>query len=407
MSWGVVASLGGTLVLLAWLSRRGGTRNVLLCVAAVFAFFAYGPLVNLLMGEQAYRGIVADELVPAALGFLLAVAGLTAADLLLPQRKDIPNPGGAERTYELLPFLLVGLTCYALVQLVTVGPAMFAVDKLSRIELAGPWHYPYLLAEMFAAATFFIARRVGFYRTLYWINACVYVAYCLVAAERDFLFVGLAVVVHLHLFDPAVRSRRMVALGAAGVGLAALLAALREGLSFGLAQVLNQGSIPFVDTYMRAAVPDRYPFRHGETYLDALLGLLPHAFYTPREPGLSQWLVDLYVPGAEAGGYGFSLTAEAYVDFGTAGIPVVFLLTGLALRWVVNRAGRSDWATYLSIVAVIAVLLALRGDSAQVVRILLYGTVLFALLHVLSTRAGTPAATRLGVRQGDSISSRT
>jgi oligosaccharide repeat unit polymerase len=390
VSLGVVFSLTGSVAILAWLFARGRTRNVLLCVAAVFVFMAFGPLLNLIMGESAYEGIVETELGPTSIGFLSALVGLAFADLVLPQRRTLTRPAPA-RKYELFPLLMVGLTGYALLKIGTIGPSLLGVDKLERIELAGPWHYPYLLVETFTVALYFVALRTRFFRVLYWVNASTYVVYCLVTTERDFLFVGLAVLIHVQLFDTTVRTRRLVLLGTAGVALGALLAALREGLSFGLTQALNQGSIPFVDTYVRHLVPDYLPHLHGRTYLDGVLGVLPDAFYSRDVQPLDAWLVDQYAPGS-SGGYGFSLTAEAYLDFGVVGIPVQFFVLGLLVRWVLNRADRSDWSTFLSVVMVTAVFGALRGDTAQLVRILLYGAVFFAVLHLLSSRSDTRQA---------------
>jgi hypothetical protein len=379
----VVLSLAGSLACAGWLFTRGRTRNLLACVVAVFIPFAFGPLVNLITGGSAYDGIVPDELDPAALGFFLAVAALTVADVLTPQRTTFTTPAPA-RSYELLPVVLVVLAGYATARIATVGPAMLEVDKITRLELAGPWHYPYLLLQSYALAMYFIATRTGFYRSVYWINASCYLVYCLFTAERDFLFVGLAVLIHVQLFDPSMRSRRLVALGAAGAALAALLAALREGLEFSVSQALNQGSLPFVDTFMRDVVPAFYPYRDGATYVDAVAGLLPGV---DRQP-LEGWLVDLYSPGSP-GGYGFSLTAEAYVNFGPLGVPAVFLVLGLTLRWIVNRIGRSDWWTYLSVISVTAMFNALRGESGQLLRIVLYGAAFYAVLWLVSSRAHT------------------
>jgi oligosaccharide repeat unit polymerase len=387
----VVLSLTGSVAVLAWLFARGRTRNVLLCVGAVFVFMAFGPLLNLIMGESAYEGIVQSELGPASIGFLSALLGLALADLVLPPRRSLPRPVPA-RKYELFPLLMMVLTGYTLLKIVTIGPSLLSVDKLERIELAGPWHYPYLLVETFAVALYFVALRTRFYRVLYWMNASTYVVYCLVTTERDFLFVGLAVLIHVQLFDTTVRTRRLVLLGTAGVALGALLAALREGLSFGLTQALNQGSIPFVDTFVRHLVPDYLPHLHGRTYLDGVLGVLPDALYSRDAPPLDAWLVDQYAAGS-SGGYGFSLTAEAYLNFGAVGIPVQFFALGLLMRWVLNRADRSDWSTFLSVVMVTALFGALRGDTAQFVRILLYGAAFFAVLHLLSSRSDArPAA---------------
>ena len=88
----VVINLVVSLLILVWLYSRGGTRNVVTCVAGVLAFFAFGPLVNFVNGASVYRGIVVDQLGQPSTGFTLALAGLMVPDRLLAPR-DTFVPG--------------------------------------------------------------------------------------------------------------------------------------------------------------------------------------------------------------------------------------------------------------------------------------------------------------------------
>lgn len=397
MLWLVALNLAGSIAVLVWLHRRGGAHNALLCVGAVFLFFAFGPLVNVLMDEEVYQGIVEDRLAQASTGFLLALVGLLLADLVLPQRTGFVVDRQPPRNYLLLPLVMVALSGYAVALVAIRGPLMVGADKLERIALAGSWHYPYLLVETFALALWFAARRTPFTHALYWVNAGCYLVYCLTTNERDFIFLGFALLIVRGLFAGQVRSRGLVAFGVVGVALASALATMREGLAFSVAQTLNQGSIPFVDTYVMTVVPDADPYRFGQTYVEAVASVVPRLRVGDRPP-LDEWLVSLYAPGSNTG-FGFSLTAEAYLNFGVAGIPVVFFLVGLGVRAVVNRCDRSDFTTYLTVVVLAAVCYALRGDSAQLVKSVVYGAVFFGMLHAVSTpwesqRPALPSAAR-------------
>ncbi|MET0133369.1 MAG: O-antigen polysaccharide polymerase Wzy [Kibdelosporangium sp.] len=394
----VALNLAGSLLILAWLYRRGRARNVLFSVAAVFVFFAFGPLVNLLLDQPVYFGIVTGTVSQASTGFLLALVGLLAADLIKPQRSSFDVERLVPvRTYDLLPLVLMCLASYAAYVLATGGPEMIGADKLARIELAGQWHYPYLLLETFALALYVIARRTRFTRNLYWVNAAFYLVYCLVTTERDFIFVGFALLIQRQLFSRGVRSGRLILFGTAGVVLASGLATVRENLEFGVAQTLNQGPVLFVDSFVMNAVPESYPYRLGQTYLDAATSVL-QVSWSDRPP-LDEWLVSLYAPGW-IGGYGFSLTAEAYLNFGMLGIPVVFALIGLGVRSLVNRCDQSDLAAYLTVLAIAGLLNALRGDSAQLLKIVVYGMVFFAVLHIVSSATDSHQLRR-AAGQGD------
>jgi len=385
----VLVDLAVSLAVLVRLYLRGGTRNVLVSIAAVFVFVTFGPLVNLIAGAAAYSGIVVEEIPRAATGFALALVAMAIADLLAPQRRtfDEARPARSTRSYELLPVALACLAAYALFVLVTKGLPMMGVDKLERIALAGPWHRNYLLLEAFALSMYFIAIRTPLTRNIYWVNVGLYLLYCLATAERDFIFILLSVLIQAQLLKNRSGSTRLVLAGAICIAVASFLAAARQTQELNLEQTLNLGSVAFVDTFVMSVVPDYLPYRDGTTYLDTLLDILPNWLHTRSTP-LSEWLVDLYVPGSN-GGYGFSLTGEAYLNFGMVGIPVVFFLVTLVHRFIVNRSDRSDWWTYLNVLFVATFMYSLRGDSLQFVKTIFFGMVFFGLCYVPSSSRKT------------------
>ena len=390
----VLACAAASGILLALMHLRGRGKGVLFYVAAFFTFFAYGPVVNHLLGNTIYSGIRVERIDEACVGFTLALAGLALADALpgrVPPpvpRADLradpsPDPG---RLYPLHPPLLALLVAYGAVLVVRLLPTALSAGKTEQIALAGPGHRIYLLVELCAVSTYFLTRRTPLLRRLWAVNTATYVVYCLATAERDFLFVLFSVVLcHRLLVRRRRPSRGVVLAGLGAVVGATLLSSIRAGEAFDLTGLLNQGSLLFVDTFVIDRVPAVDGYSGGATYVRALRTLPPAWLHDPGTAGLSDWLVALYAPGS-GGGYGFSLSAEAHLNFGPAGVLPVFLVLGLAVRAATDRFGRSEWSTFSGVHIMAVALYALRGDSSQLLKSVLYGAVFFAVIHATSGR---------------------
>lgn len=415
----VLACLVSSGILLALMHVRSGGRSVLFFVAAFFALFAFGPVVNHVLGNTIYAGIRVEHIDEACVGFTLALAGLALADAVPGRGRERPEPRAdpgdpgpddpspdPRLLYQLHPPLLALLALYGAVQVARLLPIALSAGKIEQIALAGPGHRIYLLVELCAVSTYFLTRRTPLLRRLWAVNAVAYVAYCLVTSERDFLFVLFTVVLFRQVLVRHRKPSRVVVLAGVGSVLAAaLLSSGRAGEVFDLTGVLNQGSLLFVDTFVIGWVPERTGYSHGGTYLQTVRALAPGWLHDSGAVGLSEWLVDRYAPGS-GGGYGFSLSAEAHLNFGPAGVLPVFLVLGLAVRAAVDRFGRSEFGTFFAVHCTAVVLYALRGDSSQLVKSALYGAVFFLVLRATSGRATgrpfpgsrTPAPRRPGAR---------
>jgi hypothetical protein len=379
-------SAGLAALAVAVLLLVGGRRDMLAYLAAYFFLFGFGPVLSHLLGAKIYFGTNTLLIGRAALGLLLAFAGVLAAGLLLPQRRDFADPlaDPPRRRLPLVPAVLAVLTLYALAVLAWGGPAFLAGNKLDRIAVAGPGHYDYLLLQLCACALYFVAHETSTGRFCYRLNLAVYIAYCLATGERDFVFVLFALVLHRELVRGPRRLPRPLLAGAALMAGATALFALRGGgpaTAPDATQLLNQGSVLFVDTWVMTHVPAVEPYQHGASYLHALLNLVPGQ---PQVP-LSQWLVDRYAPGS-ASGYGFSLTGEAYLNFGLAGIPVLFALLTAAHRWLANRIDRAPFYAYCSLLFTVAWMYGFRGDSQSLLKTCVYGAAFYGVIRLVSAR---------------------
>lgn len=370
----------------------GGTRDVLAFVAAYFFLFGFGPVVSYLFGGSIYFGINTALIDRASVGLLLAFAGVLAAGLLMRQRADLGRPAVTHR-FPLMPVVLMALTLYASTILVLGGTGFLAGTKIDRIGVAGPGHYDYLLFEMFACALYFMADGSGAGRFTYRLNFVVYIVYCLSTGERDFVFVLFSIILHRELARGGSFAKPV------GYGLVLLVGAnlifsLRGGGPTDTAQVLNQGSVLFVDTWVMTHVPATDGFTHGATYWHAVLNLIPGHAQLP----LSQWLVDRYAPGS-ASGYGFSLTGEAYLNFGLWGIPVLFAGLTAVHRLLLNRIDRAPVYAYGSVLYTVAWMYGFRGESASLLKTCVYGLIFYGVLRLVSVRIAVPAGAPESVKE--------
>jgi hypothetical protein len=384
-STGVYLCISASILLLIVVRQNKSHANILYYLGAFFALFAFGPAANYVLGNPIYFGIRQDYIGGACFGFLLALAGLVTANAVVVRRRSAPAGfSGPARRYDLYPPLMVVVILYGLIVIVRLLPELTG-SKSSQVALAGPGHSVYLLVELCVVPTYFLTRRTRLLRGLWLGNAVVYVAYCLAASERDFLFAFFSVLLHRYVvIRRAGRSVRVALAGMGAVVLAALLFADRSGQGLDVAGVLNQGSLLFVDSFVQEWVSQHGVLRYGATYVNAILSLPPSWIYDSGLPNLSSWLVSLYAPGSSAG-YGFSLSAEAYLNFGFAGIFVIFFLIGLSVRAAVARFGRSDWGTFFSVYYLAIVMYAVRGDSSQLLKSVVYGSIFFAAISLTSS----------------------
>ncbi|WP_326559713.1 O-antigen polysaccharide polymerase Wzy [Micromonospora sp. NBC_01796] len=375
------ACVAGAVAVPVLLLLRSGRRDVLPYLAGYFAFFGLGPALNHVLGREIYPGIAIDKIGAASFGLLLAFLAMLVVGVVVPVRRGALDRTRIDQPEHRLPLLvpfLLALALYALTIMALHGPAMLSGNKLDRITLAGPWHYDYLLLQTMACSLYFAARSTRLGTIAYAVNVACYVGYCLATNERDFLFALFSVLLHVQLFRRRAMSLRLALIGVAGVVLATFLASIRSpGVGIGTTRALNEGTVMFPDTYVMSLVPHQLPFAHGGTYWDAVQGVLPIG----PQYALAQWLVDSYAPGSP-GGYGFSLTAEAYLNFGLVGIPLVFAALTAVQRFLVNRAVRGGFYTYASVLFTVTWMYNFRGESFALVKTLVYGAVLYGILHL-------------------------
>lgn len=129
--------------------------------------------------------------------------------------------------------------------------------------------------------------------------------------------------------------------------------------------------------YTMDLVPNDREYEYGKTYFFAALTILPNIFGTPRHPSVergtaSNWLVRTvsYNTASQGGGLGYSFLAEAYLNFGWAGPPLVMILLGFGFAAAECFAARSASPAATSLMGVILFfgLIYARAESTDIVR---------------------------------------
>lgn len=140
-------------------------------------------------------------------------------------------------------------------------------------------------------------------------------------------------------------------------------------------------------------IPSQYPFQNGSTYLRSLTSSLPNIGMNARESdrgavaggASNDTILDLLSPSEwyiyktnrwkfhMGQGSGFSSVAEAYMNFGAAGVFALFLLTGIALGyWDRIDAVRSRWSVVIIAVVAWPLIKSIRNDFSSFIKPVLF-----------------------------------
>jgi hypothetical protein len=156
--------------------------------------------------------------------------------------------------------------------------------------------------------------------------------------------------------------------------------------------------------------PAAAPFLYGQTISDAAIAVIPRAIW-PEKPvtaGSGEYVSDQTgIRFAEGTSVGMGQVLEFYINFGTTGVVVGFLLFGMALRFMDDRLGaslsRADWNAVAFWFVIGTSALQVGGALAEISASMMAGAVLtvasgFLLRerggHRLRRDSGTAGGTR-------------
>ncbi len=170
-----------------------------------------------------------------------------------------------------------------------------------------------------------------------------------------------------------------------------------------ISSVHEMGATMGTTAHTLTLVPSSRPFDDGVGYAYALLTLFPNLFWeihpTIERGTANDWLVRSINPwlAARGGAYGYSCIAEAYLNFGHAGVIPVMSIYGILLVALVIWGEKSGDPAKLAVVATILafVLRFPRDELAGVIRpVVWYAVIPYLCTIVIPVIAGGALKTR-------------
>jgi oligosaccharide repeat unit polymerase len=379
---------------------RLGFKDPLFIVSLFYFYFAFGPVINWLFNQEIYFGIITDKIHESTLIFLSVIATICFVSFLIKPKIKFSQKALVKykKKYPLLMIVLLLLILYTIATLGFVLPSIISQSKVEKIRhLGSGLHYNYLLLQYYIFPFYFLIKEQKTTYRLYTLNFILYSTYCLVTGERDFIFVILTIMVYskLHIknlqkniFDSIFFVVKLLLLAVVGATIFILRdanAALKGSfiLNQVVVQMLNQGSILFINTQIIDWIDDGMPLRYGSTYVNSVLNLLPSWIYK-TDLNLLTWFSSKYAPNAPAGSYGFSLDAEAYMNFSYLGPILLFFAIATMQRLVYNQMGKHPFFIYFSVFYTGFIMYALRNDSLAFIKGSLYAVLFFFAISIFS-----------------------
>ncbi|MBC77590.1 MAG: hypothetical protein CME64_16415 [Halobacteriovoraceae bacterium] len=354
-----------------------------------YFFFGFGPVVNYLLGMPIYFGIVKEHIPSAAMIMSLGILSFAFPHLIFKDHSLVPDENSDEpHRWEALKIALMGSIVYGGAKCLLMLPLKAqGATKIEMISIALPQlHYIYLLLQLYFCAFYFSAKRVDGLAKIYWLNVAVYIVYCLVVAERDFIFPLASIFIMKSLVEGKKVSWRKLAFGGVSLGvLGTIIFYLRDGTQEAgniVSAVLSQGSILFINTFVLKVFEQGHEFFYGETFLNSLINLAPSFVYKTDYNNLA-WFKNLYAPASDSG-YGFALDAEGYINFGFAGVVLVYLSLAFYWRVLLSKFSSSEFFRYLTLFSVGFVMYALRNDSLALFKGILYAIIIYLFINTTS-----------------------
>ncbi|QXY91343.1 O-antigen polysaccharide polymerase Wzy [Pseudomonas sp. MTM4] len=380
----------------SWRKKLSGIDIYLL----LYIYFFAGPFAAQLLGYHVYIGIRFDYLHKALLVLSVAVFAMMLGSWLPTRSERVPDfysaAGGKKNIFLVLPVFGIVLVVFALVWLYYIGIVQSGMNKTEKILAVGIYHYA--VATLVPAALIaYMALTVEVRRNYLVFTICLvlYCFYSLLMGERDFLLLALPIYFWL-IRDVFTGLRYPLILFVCFVFLFVLMSGGRSDVfnqGF-VSSLLNQGSNLMVMTNVLQYFEEGGELIWGGSYVSAILNLLTAGFVKITE-SRSVWFSNYVSNGA--GAYGFSLEAEAYLNFGIMGVLVVFLLYGYYYAWIEHFAVRRSHLGYLLYYHFLFFgIYAIRGESLVVLKSLAYCLFFYIFASVISSGGRVRLTSRKG-----------
>ena len=149
------------------------------------------------------------------------------------------------------------------------------------------------------------------------------------------------------------------------------------------AGLTEMGWTASIVTQATVTTPANQPFEYGTSYLYGFLNIVPNVFGGAHPSKVHGYLADrhagLVTPrlAALGGGWGYSPVAEAYINFGVLGVPLILFVMGFISKYA-GLVAKSPQLIALVGCSFYHLILFTRGESATLLR----GEAWYALLPI-------------------------
>lgn len=381
-------STTSSLILILLKLYKDGLKDLVTPLCLFYFFFAFGPIINYLIGHDIYFGIAKEYIPKASLIFFIALSSMIIGSFLW--RQNVANALVKNLNLNALaPVYLISIiyASYIILRISLSG----IQNKILKIQIAfPPLHYNYLLLQLYLISFFFLLKK-GILKKLFYINSFFYIIYSMVMSERDFIFPIAALLFHKLSFGTQnlkTNLKYMVMI--------IFLLILATGVFFFrdstqqtesiLAAILNQGSLLFINTFTLKLLHERIDYFWGQTYLNSVLNLLPNWIYKTDFNTL-EWFKNNYAEKSTSG-YGYGLDAEAYLNFSYIGVACVFLFILFCQRKISRHIEDHPFFIFYSVFFMSFTMYSFRNDSLAFLKGNLYAVIFFFLIFKLSWKRG-------------------
>lgn len=346
-----------------------------------------GPALNYLYGIPIYFGIVESNIADACLIILVGIVSFTLPHIIFKNRKlSLVFYNERHGWISLYPIFLISIM-YGLIKLLIMLPYRISgFSKIELINLALPSiHYIYLLIQLYLCSFYLNIIYNKKLKRLYYLNLIIYVFYCMILGERDFIFPIFSIFILKTILG---KRRDVIKYSFLSILLLCLATAIfffrdsTQNTQGALGSILNQGSILFINSYVLKILDNGESFFYGYTYVNSIMNLLPSWLYKSSF-NLQQWFHDLYAKNSTSG-YGFSLDAEAYLNFGYYGVGVFFFLLSMYWKILLSKFNYSDFFRYMTFFSIGFTMYSLRNDSLALFKGSLYAALVYLFANTTS-----------------------
>lgn len=150
---------------------------------------------------------------------------------------------------------------------------------------------------------------------------------------------------------------------------------------------LGYSVFPLIKTMQ--LIPERFGFHYGESYFYALLSIFPNIFggthVSVSHAALAQWLMRTL---GMTYGPGYSIPAEAYYNFGWAGVLVMVVLGWIIARLLYENEEASNLKLFTAVACFIVLFSVPRRDTLTAIRnIVYYVGLIYLIIRLFAIRS--------------------